>query len=744
VVTFHAESVHDFVWTTSPDYLYETGQWNNIPIHILYQKSSRQKWNKQALNAAKQAIAWLEQKIGEFPYPQLTISQGLTDGGMEYPMMTVLGYYDFILTFHEITHMYFYGALANNEHKNGWLDEGLVTYLSELYEQEKFGKKETKLTPSLRIKDLQNQFKPFSNYSDVKLNSLYYYFYSGFEKPLATECYLLKNPYLYSYNVYVKPTKFFSVLNYIVGREKFIKILQTYYQNWKFKHVDLSSLQNVCEKISVQKLDWFFNHWVKGTPRVDYACSKIVRQKQKKNLWKTDVFVKRLGDGVLPVEVEAITASSDTLMKKWDGKQDQTTLTFITDSKIKKIQLDPRDIILDQNRFNNGTPRFKMFLYPEFPSMYYMPRDSYSLFFWPRMWYNDIDGVKLGLNILGSYLNRYYVTRTYLWYNLESQRFDFNFGYSMPWGKIHKNLWRHFYIKKMDGRFALNANIQYNVINVFAQQPTHNFRFGYLHYQLTKKNYNYRKIKLNSEIINVQDWEKGSLNKFYFQYILNHHLRMPYSIFECNCSISNRALGSDFDFSKFSLFYNYETIKFPQNFRIKFRGFWGYASTKKKIPIQDQFWIAEGSPIQRFNYYYLRSPGSMPTWINYFFPGDGNLRGYFNKLIPGNLPLAGNKLITTNLEIFHRKFHALLPMSIRKLVMGIDFTLFVDAGRIWLPEVKEKYLFDAGFGLLFYKLILGKQRCLRLNFPIWLSQPNLDLASPNESNWKFRWIVSFQ
>ena len=40
--------------------------------------------------------------------------------------------------------------------------------------------------------------------------------------------------------------------------------------------------------------------------------------------------------------------------------------------------------------------------------------------------------------------------------------------------------------------------------------------------------------------------------------------------------------------------------------------------------------------------------------------------------------------------------------------------------------------------------ILGKQRTLRIDFPIWISHPELDYYSPAESQWKFRWIFSFQ
>ena len=744
VVSFHAEKVHDFVWTTSPDYLYEEGKWGEIPIHILYQKSSFKQWNKKALDAARQAIEWLEDKVGKFPYPQITIGQGLTDGGMEYPMMTVLGYYDFVLTFHEIAHMYFYGALANNEHKDGWLDEGLVTYLSDLYKKEKFGKSVTKPILPSKIKNPFKQFKSYPDYSQVQLNSLNYYFYSGFEKPLATECYQLKDPYLYGYNVYVKPTKFFAILDYVVGRENFIKILRAYYQEWKFKHVDLNSLQSVAEEVHGEKLDWFFQPWMTGTPRIDYACCNITSKKQKTGVWKTDVIFKRLGDGVLPVEAEAITTENDTITKIWDGRESQTRLTFLTESKIKRIWLDPRDIILDQNRFNNGTPRFKLFLYPEFPSMYYMPRDAYSLFLWPRIWYNKIDGVKLGLKLFGSYLNRYGVMRNYLWYNLESQKFDFNLGYSVPWEKINKNLWRHFYIKKVAGRFSFNANLNYNIIKSFLQLPTHNFRFGFSHFHLFDEKYDHRKKQIGKDIFKVKEWVPGNINKLYFSYILDNPTKMPHHKFVFNLQLSSKTFKSDFNYSRLSLQYNYETLKQAGKVWFKFRSFLGYCYPAKNIPIQERFGIAEANPVQRFDYYYLRSPGSYPTWINYHLPGDGNLRGYLNKFYENNSYLSSDRLWTANVDLTFRKLHQLFPKSVGRIFAGIDVKLFFDGGVVSMYESKDQYLFDAGFGLIINKMILGKLRKIRLEFPIWLNQPNLNGFSKPEQNWKFRWLLSFQ
>ncbi len=744
VVTFHADNVHDFVWTASTDYIYEEGKWNDLNIHILYQKSSLTQWNKQALQASKQAVAWLEKNIGAFPYPDLTVAQGLTDGGMEYPMMAVLGYYDFVLVFHEIAHSYFYAALGNNEHKNGWLDEGLVTYLADLYRSEKFGKQVKEVRPVFRLTNLDDQFKPYHNFSDVQLNSLYYYLYSGFDQPLNGECHKLNNLYLYSYHVYVKPTKFFAILDYLMGRENFIKILQTYYQEWKFKHVDLSSLQSACEKISGDKLDCFFYDWINSTPKIDYALSQITNQRQNDKIWKTELTIKKLGNSVLPVEIQAITTKYDTITKIWDGHGEQKTLTFLSEAKTAYVRLDPRDIILDQNRFNNGTPQFKLFLYPDFPSMYYLPRDAYSLFFWPRVWYNKIDGAKVGIKLFGSYLNHYYVTRNYCWYNLKSQQVDYHFAYSMPWDEVNKNLWRHIILKKMEGRFSLNFNLNYNIVQSFAQPPTHNFRVGFFHCHLFDESYFYRPLKIDHENYKVAEWEAGNINKIYFTYILDNSVKNPHFKAETNFQFASRSLNSDFDYAKLSAKLEYDKISTSGKIRWQLRGFWGIISPANHLPVQDRFGVAGTNPIEKFDYYYLSSPGSIPNWLNYHLPGDGNLRGYLNEIDHSYHFLSSRKLLTANLDITIRRLHLLVPAFLTDVMAGIDLKIFGDGGWISLYQTTDKLLFDAGIGLAINKIIFGKLRKIRLEFPLWLSQPNFNNFVQQQSNWSFRWLMSCQ
>jgi len=210
-----------------------------------------------------------------------------------------------------------------------------------------------------------------------------------------------------------------------------------------------------------------------------------------------------------------------------------------------------------------------------------------------------------------------------------------------------------------------------------------------------------------------------------------------------NCQISNSYLKSDFDYAKLYASYSFRTIGPNKNIIMKYRGFCGMLLPENgNAPVQDQYWVAEGSPLQRYKYYYLRSPGSLPHWLNYHFPGDGNLRGYNFHIIKEELPFTANLLFTSNFEILFKNINAVLSRSFLSSSFGIDLKLFFDYGKMRSNTFNVNNLYDAGFGFQINKVILGKLRTFSLDFPVFLSSPNLNNIEPRRSRLKFRWLIT--
>ena len=134
IVRFYARHVHHFGWATDPDFRYEGALFRGtIPIHVLIPSADTArlghgtfvKWNEHALE-------FLEKIYGPYGYPQLTGLIRLDPGATEFPMLAMYGSSTSEGTVsHEVGHIYSYGMLANNEWREGWMDEGLTSYQSE-------------------------------------------------------------------------------------------------------------------------------------------------------------------------------------------------------------------------------------------------------------------------------------------------------------------------------------------------------------------------------------------------------------------------------------------------------------------------------------------------------------------------------------------------------------------------------------------------------------------------------------
>ncbi|HWZ29272.1 MAG TPA: M1 family metallopeptidase, partial [Gemmatimonadales bacterium] len=377
-VRFVARDVHHFAFTLNPHYVYEQGRYRDAAVHVLYQPQDRTTWgNGIAVKRTETALAWLDSTYGKYQWPQLTNVHRIEGGGTEFPMMIMDGDAGQGLILHEGGHMYTMGQLANNEWREGYLDEGFTSFQTGWYFETHGG------APSY------NGLDRFLLPLDL----------DGWSEPVSLVSERYHDFTIYNLMIYNKAQLFYEELRYIVGDATMRKILHTYFERWKLKHVNEARFRAVCEEVSGQDLGWFFGQWLHGVPIFDYKLSSVERTQRPDGKWRTAVTIERLGDGMLPVEV----GDADTIYARATGQPAVERVEFVSAKKPGRLTLDPRMRTHDWNYLNNYEPKFltgreavKFTL--DDPTREPVRRDSLVQGFRPTVWYNDEGGLVVGLH----------------------------------------------------------------------------------------------------------------------------------------------------------------------------------------------------------------------------------------------------------------------------------------------------------------------------------------------------------
>ncbi|MGD2120838.1 MAG: M1 family metallopeptidase [Gemmatimonadota bacterium] len=330
-VRWHAEDVHHFAWSTSPDYTYEGGNHGEIPIHVLYQPGDEDSWgNGVAVERTVRAVAWLETVFGPYPYPQVTNLHRIEGGGTEFPMMVMNGSASQGLITHEVGHIYAHGALANNEWRDAWLDEGLVSFVTSWFAEEADGATGVWERTLGGLAAFENGVSP---------------------QPVATPSADFLDPRSYSTYSYTKGSAFFYMLRELMGWEDFRRVTQLYFRDNKFEHVTEYDFKVAAETVYGEDLSWFFHQWLHTTDRLDYELRSARTEQREDGRWVTEVTVGRTGDAWMPVVLQVGEARVDLA-----SRAPVQSAQVVTDERPTEAVLDPGFALLEISRENNQAP----------------------------------------------------------------------------------------------------------------------------------------------------------------------------------------------------------------------------------------------------------------------------------------------------------------------------------------------------------------------------------------------------
>lgn len=357
---FKAPMVHDFMWAADPDYIHDIQQVPNGPVlHFLYKDDPKilENWKKLQPKTIE-AMEFFSKNIGKYPYDQYSVIQG-GDGGMEYAMSTLItgnrkfGSLVGVMA-HELAHSWFQHILATNESKHEWMDEGFTSFISKLCMTE------------IMDSDKENPFEgTYKGYRNLAL--------SGKEQPQTTHADRYALNFAYGISAYSKGSIFLSQLGYIIGQDKLMETIRTYYDEFKFKHPVPNDVKRVAEKISDIELDWYLTDWTQTTNTIDYGIKEVSAVETN-----TKVTLERIGLMPMPLDLlvvyndgsrETFYAPLQMMRGEKENPYEGVERTVIKDwpwaypsyefeiqkpmSSIQAIVIDPSQLMADVNLENN-------------------------------------------------------------------------------------------------------------------------------------------------------------------------------------------------------------------------------------------------------------------------------------------------------------------------------------------------------------------------------------------------------
>lgn len=380
---FIGKNIHDFVWAADPDYAHIVRKTSKggPTLHILYNYKPNNAKNDSAwikiADAAVTVLPFMEKNFGKYPYPQYSFIHG-GDGGMEYPMVTLMDRASPGLAFHEWMHSWYQMMLGTNESLYPWMDEGFTSYATDLIT--KFYSKKSSLEvyrdslarrpDNIELKDL---IKALPEDHAGSYDNYYHLVKSGLEEPLTTHSDHYNNNFSYSIASYSKGEMFLEQLGYIVGASTRDKILLEYYNKWKFKHPNANDFMKVAQDVSGLQLDWYKEYWVNTTKTINYSID---------SLWEENgvskIRLKRVGQMPMPIDVQLTFGNgsfenhniplnlmfgnkqNENAGQKWNIHEEWrwTHPTYVLEIKskltdIKKVEIDPSKRMADVERKNN-------------------------------------------------------------------------------------------------------------------------------------------------------------------------------------------------------------------------------------------------------------------------------------------------------------------------------------------------------------------------------------------------------
>ena len=760
---FHAENVHDFAFTADPTYRIGEAWWEDKVCYSLVQEPHAIKWQNAAEFGA-QCLKVFSEDFGMYVYHKVIVADARS--GMEYPMITLdggsdPGYRDLLA--HEIGHMWFFGQVGNNETYRALLDEGFTQFLTAWAM--------IKIDGEYVIEnDLKNKWEQKFKKPTKAIDEEIYYAYindaTKFNDPIISTHSdgfhgALRHGGGYRH-VYYKTAAMLYNLQYVLGDELFLDAMKHYFATWKIAHPYNEDFRNTIIRYTKVDLNWFFDQWLESTKRIDYSV------KVKNNI----VTFHRKSRMQMPIDFRVIAKNGDihdyhipnnwfikktnaTILPKWHGwdliHPKYSTIIDIP-SGIDKVIIDPTNRLADaympdNNSKCNATFEFndQLWQYPDWK--------NYEVEYRPDVWWNNYDGMKVGLNLNSGYMRHHHLINATAWLNTGVLQKD---------SITNPNSYDYY-----SYRLNYNTNLDNITLNSRLKIKTQFLAGLYTNKISISKSDNKRNNKLTVDFLSLyrtnndylinNNWDLRKLNNR-IDINLEHKYKYEYGNGILNLELQSSALGSAYDYNTLS--FSAKNNNKLEELKITTRAFL-QIGTGSNWAEESKLGLAGANNEEMMDSKFTRSEGVVSSdymnydyTTNYFHSGGGlNLRGYNGYLAPefnadGSITsfnYNGTSGASFNAEI---DFTSYLPYSIKK--PNISSYLFADAGIITSENLTNKNYktafselrADAGIGFTytfdnFGPLETTSPLVIRFDMPLFLNRA----PASDDDFVQMRWLI---
>ncbi len=383
---YYQEDVHDFAWTTSPDYVVRTARFQHVGLpsvemRLLLQPEHASQADRH-FEATRAALRDYGTWFGAYPYGHITVVDPAWQsgtGGMEYPTLFTAGSRWLLarhvttpegVTIHECGHQFWYGIVGNNEFEDAWMDEGFNTYSTARAEEEAY-------TPNYYSARFFGGFVPWA-YEDIPISRVDGDGLSGYRAGAKLDAQSTPSwryhPAAGGALSYAKTALWLHTLERYLGWPTMQRIMSTYFARWRFRHPKPQDFFAVVNEVSGRDMTWFFDQVYRSSNVFDYALDDLktgpaavtgfvgeggkrayVAGKADEGRFHTVVVARRLGEAIFPVDVEVTFASGEKVRQPWSGAERWKSFTFDRPSRAVSARVDPdRILLLDANFTNNS------------------------------------------------------------------------------------------------------------------------------------------------------------------------------------------------------------------------------------------------------------------------------------------------------------------------------------------------------------------------------------------------------